>query len=1062
MPFNNATFQIFTQHLGNADAATYIGTEGEIFYDPNFGVLKLSDGMSPGGIAITTGAGGSFDPTAYYTRAAVDGLFSQLVGTADTQSDTLGELQAKVDGKLALAGGTLTGPVYYAPMPIGATELTNKNYVDTKVASSLATAIAALTTDQVTEGSLNLYFTAARADANFSANIVQPVKTPGLVRSVNGITPDTTGAVALSLTTTVTGDLASQPASADDGTLYVIVGDTDANNDGRSFVWANTSSSWIELAPADTATNDARYVKASGDTMAGPLTLAADPATALEAATKQYVDGITYALDDLTDANTASAVAGQSLVYDGAEWVPSTPAARLGDLLDVSNTAPGTGFVLGWDVANNEWMPIASSAAPTLASLLDTDVVGVNAPTEGATLVYNANTALWETQPKGETITALLPAGGHGWGRFHAYGNQLLRAGSNNAERIHAWGEPSDTYVSKPVGVNVEVSGWKKIWDGVSYEYALSEEGWLFTAGDDDLGQQATGTWAGRPANDSHANFIRNESTEIFGPGIEVIDFWSQYKTRNESTGWSGSLWVHVNDNGTPKTYAAGYNYNGVLGRGAGITTNQGSLGEITELNGKGVVSLHCHTDTMMLVTDTGEVWGAGYNFDGVLGIGTNVSAQAQLVQPKQAFTFNSIVTEVPIPTAKDVVVEFVTGIGVTGFILLEDGRVLSCGSNIDGSLGSGVTGGADRRLYEEVLTAAGTPITDIQRIWGAGRGQVFMLNSAGEVWATGRNHDGVFGNPTYPAYTANPYAVKIQENIEDLWFTGGNRNGWCTAHWLKTDGTMWASGDDADFLLGNADDSGVDDKNELVPFFLPNGEKIAQHVQLGGINDSGIGYIGVAVISDAGNHYLWGQNVVPCMMEGFRDHIKYPALLNDYLPASTSIIRKEIVQYSTPLQAESAFEETVNITGTTSNPTKGSSVLVDSINVIDGGSGWCDLMLNYEQIDFGSAGDGDYLIKLPAGYSFDPTFHRMHAVVGDPTLNNKSAWIPGAQGVIANGILMHNVHAMVWDATHFRILVGGEELFSSHPDVRSPWGSGFFTLSDVLSLQIAFKFKKA
>ena len=859
MAFNNTTFQLFTQHLGNADAATYIGTEGEIFYDPNFGVLKLSDGTSPGGVAITTGAGGSFDPTAYYTRAAVDGLLAQLVGTADTQSDTLGELQAKVDGKLALAGGTLSGPVYYAPMPIGATELTNKNYVDSKVASSLSAALAALNTDQVTEGSLNLYFTAARADANFSANIVQPVKTPGLVRSVNGITPDTTGAVELSLTTTVTGDLASQPASADDGTLYVIVGDTDANNDGRSFIWANTSSTWVELAPADTATNDARYVKASGDTMAGPLSLAADPATALEAATKQYVDGITYALDDLTDANTASAVAGQSLVYDGAEWVPSTPAAKLGDLLDVSNTAPGTGFVLGWDVANNEWMPIASSASPTLASLLDTDVAGVNAPTEGATLVYNANTAFWETQPKSETITPLLPAGGHGWGRFHAYGTQLLRAGSSSTARIHGWGEPSDTYVSKPVGVNVEVTGWKKIWEGVSYEYALSDEGWLFTAGYDEVGAQGTGSWTGRPVKDSHSNFIRNESPEIFGPGIEVIDFWSQYKTANESTTGSGSLWVHVNDNGTPKTYAAGYNPYGALGLGAGITANQGSLVEITELNGKNVISLHCHSFTMMLVTDTGEVWGAGYNGNGVLGIGSNANSQSQLLQSEQASG--------PITDAKDAVVEFVTGVGTTGFILLNDGRVLSCGTNIEGSLGNGVLGNpiaAANRLYEEVLTSAGTPITDIQRIWGAGRGQVFMLNSVGEVWATGRNHDGVFGNSSYPIYTANEYAVKIQDNIENLWITGANRAGWIMAHWLKTDGTMWASGGDTDYVLGNADDSGYDLKNELAPFFLPNGEKIVQHVQLGGITDSNVGYIGVAVISDAGNHYLWGQNVIP------------------------------------------------------------------------------------------------------------------------------------------------------------------------------------------------------
>jgi alpha-tubulin suppressor-like RCC1 family protein len=931
MTITNSTFRFFLEKLGDEVASTFVGHEGDIFYDPNTGILRLSDGNTPGGVPITQGATSiAFDPTNYYTRAAVDGLFANLLGTADAQGDTLGELQALIASALPLSGGTMTGPIYYAPLPIGVSELTNKGYVDSKIAAELATALGSLTTSLVPEGT-NLYYTEARATANFTVNIADPMKTIGLVRTVNGVSPDTTGAISLSLTTTETGDFASRPATSNNGTLYVVSGDANTDLNGDAYIWTGntTSGTWEVVAPSDTATNDARYVQLSGSTMQGPLIAAADPVANLEFATKQYVDNQPLGMHGDVDLTSTPPVAGQALTYNGTDWVPATPAAKLGDLLDVSNTTPGTGFVLGWDVANSEWMPVASAAAPTLASLLDTDVVGLNAPAEGSTLVYNANTAMWETLPAATTLTPLLPAGGHGWGRFHAYGNQLFRAGSSSAERIHAWGEPSDTYVSKPIGVNVEVSGWKKIWDGISYEYALSEEGWLFTAGDDDLGQQATNTWSSRPVNDSHANFIRNESPEIFGPGIEIIDFWSHYKTRNESTGWSGSLWVHVNDNGTPKTYAAGYNYSGVLGRGAGVTANQGSLGEIAELNGKNVVSLHCHTDTMMLVTDTGEVWGAGYNGEGALGIGTNTSSNPILSQAKQAFTFGTLVTPVPITNAKDAVVEFVTGIGVTNFILLNDGRVLSAGTNHRGSLGNGATSGSNRLLFDEVLTAAGTPITDIQRIWGAGRGQLFMMNSAGEVWATGSNHDGVWGNPAYPEYTGNPYAVKIQENVEDLWFSGGNRAGWCTAHWLKTDGTMWASGSDTDYMLGNQDDTNSARMNELVPFSLPNGEKIAQHVQIGGITDSDSGYIGVAVVSNAGNHYIWGQNVLPGCMNGFKDHIKWPALLNDYLPASTEIIRKEIINY---VPSETAEFSTVGLSAANNTLAGNSTVPLDVV----------------------------------------------------------------------------------------------------------------------------------
>jgi hypothetical protein len=51
---------------------------------------------------------------------------------------------------------------------------------------------------------------------------------------------------------------------------------------------------------------DGRYINVDGDTMTGSLTLAADPTTALMAATKQYVDSVTTALE------------GSTVVYDGS------------------------------------------------------------------------------------------------------------------------------------------------------------------------------------------------------------------------------------------------------------------------------------------------------------------------------------------------------------------------------------------------------------------------------------------------------------------------------------------------------------------------------------------------------------------------------------------------------------------------------------------------------------------------------------------------------------------------------------------------------------------------
>ena len=47
-------FRNFVEQLGGSDANTFIGSAGEIFYDPNTTTLRLSDGSTPGGIIISS------------------------------------------------------------------------------------------------------------------------------------------------------------------------------------------------------------------------------------------------------------------------------------------------------------------------------------------------------------------------------------------------------------------------------------------------------------------------------------------------------------------------------------------------------------------------------------------------------------------------------------------------------------------------------------------------------------------------------------------------------------------------------------------------------------------------------------------------------------------------------------------------------------------------------------------------------------------------------------------------------------------------------------------------
>ena len=50
---SNKTFKLLTDKMGGNPAASYIGSAGDLFYDPEIGSIKLSNGTTAGGIAIT-------------------------------------------------------------------------------------------------------------------------------------------------------------------------------------------------------------------------------------------------------------------------------------------------------------------------------------------------------------------------------------------------------------------------------------------------------------------------------------------------------------------------------------------------------------------------------------------------------------------------------------------------------------------------------------------------------------------------------------------------------------------------------------------------------------------------------------------------------------------------------------------------------------------------------------------------------------------------------------------------------------------------------------------------
>ena len=54
----NTTYRLLVEKLGATEATSFVGNEGEVFYDPSVATLKLSDGSTSGGVTIGGGGGG--------------------------------------------------------------------------------------------------------------------------------------------------------------------------------------------------------------------------------------------------------------------------------------------------------------------------------------------------------------------------------------------------------------------------------------------------------------------------------------------------------------------------------------------------------------------------------------------------------------------------------------------------------------------------------------------------------------------------------------------------------------------------------------------------------------------------------------------------------------------------------------------------------------------------------------------------------------------------------------------------------------------------------------------
>jgi len=177
--------------------------------------------------------------------------------------------------------------------------------------------------------------------------------TSSFVKSVNTLTPNAQGNVAVAFGSVETGTSASMLAYSSSGNfndadIWIISGESGSlsGSNGDTFIFASSSGQLLEISPTDQISNDARYVNVSGDTMTGDLILNADPTDVLGATPKQYVDPA-YTGSIITSASSGEQTltfrtrggASETISWTSASYSVSSSLSQKAINADLATTA---------------------------------------------------------------------------------------------------------------------------------------------------------------------------------------------------------------------------------------------------------------------------------------------------------------------------------------------------------------------------------------------------------------------------------------------------------------------------------------------------------------------------------------------------------------------------------------------------------------------------------------------------------------------------------------------------------------------------------------------------
>ena len=452
-------------------------------------------------------------------------------------------------GSIIVSGGLFLGTASYA---LNVTNIDTASLVNTGSFNDLTSSFNNFTSSYNTSsftgsltgeliGTSSWAYNAVTADNAASVTLIAG---PGIdingleitasVRTINAISPDSNGNIAINLTAVLTGDSASLVAqdtsSIAEATVWVISGDSTPANNGDTYIFRSSSvGEWLPIAPLDTAAADARYLKLTPQSpLAGDLNLG----------NNDIINGRLITATGFTSSLFGTASwANNSIQAISASFLPVGTYNITSSWAQTSSRALTSSFLpVGTYQITSSWA-ISASRALTSSLALSASSVFVNGAAGGAqvplltrgavgTLGILGNISVFEVSGVAiNTTTKLLSGVTASWAQS---ASQAL-----TASRALLYTETDPIFLSKE-GSLITTSSFNTFTSSIQNQVTS-----LTNATSSYVQNSQTSSFV---TNNQTSSFVINSQTGSFATTSSFNNFTSSYNTGSFTGSFTGSL----------------------------------------------------------------------------------------------------------------------------------------------------------------------------------------------------------------------------------------------------------------------------------------------------------------------------------------------------------------------------------------------------------------------------------------------------------------------------------------------------------------------------------------